>query len=107
LQYIFIGALITLIPGLITNGILPLLGSSGSSAYGPVTVVGFSAFTTVAIIRHRLLDVRLIVARSLAYVLVVGTLGASGALVLLVLSSIFFPENSVRIGIKIAYILVA
>ena len=107
LQYIFAGVIITLIPGLITNGILPVIGSSGSSAYGPVTVVGFSLLTTVAIVRHRLLDIRLVVARALAYALVLGSLAAIFAAALFSLTSVFFSGTSISTGAKVAYIIIA
>lgn len=107
LQYIFVGLLLTLVPAFVANGILPVLGHSEPSAYGPVSVVFFSALTSVAIVRHRLLDIRLVVARSLAYVLVLGTLGAGFALILITLTSVFFQTSQVSIGIRATYIIIA
>ena len=107
LQYIFMGLMLTLIPGIITNGIFPIFGFSGPSSYGPVAVVFFSAFTTVAIIRHRLLDIRLVVARSLAYVLVLGTLGVIFAFILVTLTTVIFPDAFVSTGFKIVYLVAA
>ena len=107
LQYIFVGLILTLIPGLFTNGILPVVGLSDPSSYGPVAVVFFSLFTTIAIVRHRLLDIRLVVARTLAYILVLGTLGVSFALLLLALTSLFFPDNSIKLSIKLIYLAAA
>jgi signal transduction histidine kinase len=107
LHYIFTGLILTLVPGVITNGIFPVIGLSGPSAYGPVSVVFFSIFTTLAIVRHRLLDIRLVVARSMAYVLVLGTLGIAFAAVLLALTSLFFPDASLSTGAKTLYVAVA
>ena len=107
LQYIFFGLILTLVPGVIANGILPVFGSSQPSAYGPIAVVFFSAFTTAAIIRHRLLDIRLVVARSLAYVLVLGTLGLIFALVLVTLTSLIFPDTAVSTSFKAVYLTAA
>lgn len=68
LAYIFVGIALTLIPGVITNGILPSIGVDRAAAYGPNVVVIVSLFMTLAIVKHRLLDIRIIVARSMAYI---------------------------------------
>lgn len=107
LQYVFAGLILTVVPGLITNGILPILGYSKPSAYGPIAVVFFSILTTIAIVRHRLLDVRLVVARSLAYLLVLGTMGVFLALLIVTVTSVFFPDNSISLPIKLVYITAA
>src|SRR5581483_5951391 len=74
LQYIFAGIILTIAPAILTNVLIPLVSNVNSSAYGPASVVVISAFTAIAIVRHQLLDIRLVVARSLAYLLVLCTL---------------------------------
>ena len=107
LHYIFVGLILTLVPGIIANGILPIFGFSEPSAYGPISVVFFSVFTSLAIIRHRLLDIRLVVARSMAYVLVLATLGIGFAVILIAVTSVFFPDASLSSGAKTIYVLAA
>ena len=107
LQYMFAGLILTLVPAFITNGILPIFGGNQYYAYGPTSVVAMSVFTTIAIVRHKLLDIRLVVARSLGYVFVVATLAAIFAVFLVTLTSLFFPGNEISTGIKIIYIAVA
>jgi signal transduction histidine kinase len=76
LYYILIGVGLTAIPGIFLNGLLPLLGLSQAAAYGSVVVIFFSIFTSIAIVRHHLLDIRLIVARSIAYLMSLAVLAA-------------------------------
>lgn len=107
LQYIFAGLTLTMVPAFITNGILPIFGGTQYYAYGPVSVVAMSVFTAIAIVRHKLLDIRLVVARSLGYVLVIVTLAAIFAVFLVTLTSLFFPGSQISTGIKIVYISMA
>ncbi len=107
LQYIFAGLTLTIIPAVLTNGLLPIFGGNQSYAYGPISVVAMSVFTTIAIVKHGLLDIRLLVARSLAYILVLGTLGAIFAIIILALTDVLFPSNHVTTGVKVTYILAA
>jgi signal transduction histidine kinase len=107
LQYIFAGLILTFIPAFITNGILPIFGGNQAYAYGPLSVVAMSVFTTIAIVRHKLLDIRLVVARSLGYILVIGTLAAAFAFILIALTSLFFSDTHISNGVKVAYITAA
>ena len=107
LQYIFAGLIFTIVPAFITNVILPVLGSSESSAYGSASVVAISVFTTIAIVRHKLLDIRLVVARSLAYVLVLGTLASIFTAAIVTITSLFFSDIKVSLGLKITYAVIA
>lgn len=73
-QYVFLGILFSVVPGLVLNAILPLAGYIETAYFGPSIVIFFAAFTSIAIIRHQLLNVRLVIARSLAYLLSIGIL---------------------------------
>ncbi len=83
LYYILLGTFLSLVPGLFISGILPLFGISKPAAYSPVVVVFFAAFTTLAIVRHKLLDVRFAIARAVAYL-------GSVLILALIYSVIFF-----------------
>jgi signal transduction histidine kinase len=67
LYYILLGTFLTFTPAAILSAVLPVLGESQGAAYAPALVIFFAIFTTVAIVKHRLFDVRLVIARSLGY----------------------------------------
>ena len=67
LYYILLGTALSLIPGLLIDVVLPLIGRSSLVDYGPTVLIFFVTFTTYAIIKHRLFDVRLLIARSIGY----------------------------------------
>ncbi|MBP7820822.1 hypothetical protein KA043_01815 [Candidatus Saccharibacteria bacterium] len=61
--------------GLLTNIIIPMfLDSWGSSDWAPFATVIMVAFTSIAIIKYGLFDVRLVVARLFGYMLTLGTI---------------------------------
>jgi PAS domain S-box-containing protein len=80
LQYVFLGAGLTA-AGSLTLGIaVPLVtGSSRLGVFGPYFTVIWLAFTAHSIVRHRLMDVRVVVSRTAAYV--AGWILTSGGLV--------------------------
>src|SRR3989344_961830 len=62
IQYLFLGTFLTTLAGLITNLIFPYFsGNSSTSRFGPYFTVFLVAFTTYAIIKHRLLDIVVII----------------------------------------------
>ena len=67
IRYILAGIIFAAIPGIIANGLLPALGFVNAVFYGPSIVIVLAITTSVAIVRHRLLNIRLLVARSIAY----------------------------------------
>jgi signal transduction histidine kinase len=69
LRYVFTGAILAITPTVLTNAILPILGVNDAVLYGPNAVVFLVIFTSIAIVKHQLLDIRLVVARTLTYVL--------------------------------------
>ncbi len=93
--YLLAGVFFGVIFGSITNILLPLL--FGEYRFQQVGLFGpliFVAFATYAIIKHRLLDIRLWVARTISYsllLLLVGSLYATG---LYVLGNQIFPNSS-------------
>ena len=62
IQYLFLGTFLTTLAGLITNLIFPYFsGNSSTSRFGPYFTVFLVAFTTYAIVKHRLLDIVVII----------------------------------------------
>ncbi|HYF96681.1 MAG TPA: ATP-binding protein [Patescibacteria group bacterium] len=95
LHYIFWGISFSVIPGLFLNAILPLSGHIETAYFGPSVVIFFALFTSIAIVKHRLLDIRLVVARSLAYLLLITTLVGIYTFVVFGFTARFFAEDSV------------
>ncbi|GIX46386.1 MAG: hypothetical protein KatS3mg131_0597 [Candidatus Tectimicrobiota bacterium] len=74
LQYLGLGLFLLIAGALTTNLLIPaLLRTSAFSAYGPYFTLFFVGFTAHAIVRHRLMDVRLIVRRGVTYGLSLGS----------------------------------
>lgn len=81
LRYMFVGVILTLIPGVLANAVLPTLGYDTAVFFGPNAVIFLAVFMSIAIVKHRLLDIRLIVARTLAYIFLLASLIGAYALV--------------------------
>jgi signal transduction histidine kinase len=103
LRYIFTGIILSLTPVVIANGILPTLGITNAIVYGPSTIILLAIFMSVAIIRHRLLDIRLVVARSIGYLASLLVLAAVyGVLVFGAASVLFHLHFSAGLQVFIA-----
>jgi signal transduction histidine kinase len=77
LQYLGAGVLIPIAGGIATNLVIPLLtGRSSSSWLGPYFSLLLVGIIGHAIIRHRLMDLRIVVSRGLAYGVVITTISA-------------------------------
>lgn len=107
LNYLSLGLAIAFLLGAAFNLFLPAFGNYRYIWVGPLfTMVNFSC-VSYAIIKHKLFDVRLIVARSIAYALVVTTLSIIFAGFLLGVTSIFFEEGRVPLSVKAAYLVIS
>ncbi len=67
LKFVFIGFVIFLFCIVITNVILPSIGNGRLAFIGPVFTLILVGFASYAIIKHRFLDIKFIVARAVAY----------------------------------------
>lgn len=65
-MYFLIGLAISSITVLITNSILPLLGTNKYNQLGPLSTIFLTSFLTYSIVKHRLFDIRIIISRSFA-----------------------------------------
>jgi PAS domain S-box-containing protein len=69
LQYVFLGAALTALGALTLGIVVPLVtGSSRLGVFGPYFTLLWLGFTAHSIVRHRLMDVRVVVSRTAAYV---------------------------------------
>ncbi len=94
---------------LFSNAVIPYFFSSAdvTTRFGPLFTFIFIASISYAVQKHGLFDVRAFIARSVAYVLVLATLGAALTIVLLTLTNIFFQDQQVGIGVRAVYIIIA
>jgi PAS domain S-box-containing protein len=68
LHYVFLGAGLTATGALTLGVVVPLVtGSSRLGVYGPYFTLLWLGFTAHSIVRHRLMDVRVVISRSAAY----------------------------------------
>jgi len=88
----------TLVFILVTNALLPFIFNyyalTSAGSFSTMILVGGMAY---GIIRHRLFDLRLVIARSLAYVLSLASLGAVFIIGTFLLSGIFFRNTNFNV----------
>ncbi len=99
-QYLVLGQFFAIIFGSITNIFLPLIfGVYSLQHTGLFAPLIFVAFATYAIIRHRLFDIRILVARTISHSLLVLILGFLYSFSLFVVGSWLFSVNSTTSGL--------
>jgi len=70
LKYLFFGFFITALITLTTNLFLPLItGNNQLAMFGPLSMVFLIAFTVYSIVRHRLMDIRLVIRKVILQIL--------------------------------------
>jgi PAS domain S-box-containing protein len=93
IRYLFIGLTVPFTSALVTNLMVPLfVKTSAFSKYGPLFSIFLVAMFGHAIIRHRLMDIRVVIRRGAVYAAAVLT-SAATFLLLLVGSNIFLPDE--------------
>lgn len=99
LKFLALGTLTTIFLAVISNLILPIaFGYYGTVIFGPLLTVIFVGFTTYAIVKHRMMDIRMVVARSISYSLLLLILAGIYAGGIFVAQTFIFPEASYSIG---------
>ncbi len=93
-RYLIFGITLSVIFGSVTNIFVPLLtGIYDIQHFGVLAPVILAIFTGYSIVRHRLMDIRLIVVRLIVYILLLGTLGVFYTLGLAIIGGLFFPQS--------------
>lgn len=64
--YVVFGAFVAVLIGVVVNLILPVLGVTKFNSYGPLATTIFIAFTSYAIVKHRLMDISVVISRTAA-----------------------------------------
>jgi len=75
IKYMLIGTFTAAIFGSATNVIMPTFGNFMFFGIGPLLTISMAGFIAYAIVRHRLMDIRLVVARTVAYSVMVAIIG--------------------------------
>lgn len=108
IRTIAIGALTTFVLALLTNVIIPAVtGSWDISRFGPGITIILVASVGYAIVKHRLFDIRMLVARTAAYTLLLIIMAGGFAVVVFGLSTVFFPDTQVPRTLLVVYGLLA
>ncbi len=107
IKYILMGTALIAIPGFIFNAILPALGITGLSAFGPLFILLLVAMIAYSILRHQLMDIRFIVTRSLAFASSIFIIAAVFGLVSFQIVDVILPANASQVTIRLSYTVIA
>ena len=108
IKFIVFGFSVTFVLGVLTNVIAPALtGNWEVAKVGPLLTVFMVGSLTYAIVKHRLFNVRLVIARSIAYVLLLATLAGLYGAAIFSLSRYVFPHNITLTAQNTFYVVLA
>ena len=88
-----------------TNLILPILGSSQYSAMGPSFTVIMIGFTTYSILKHRLMDINIVLKKGTTYVLLIFLLFIPATICLMLSQKLFFKEINYLFSAVVLFLL--
>jgi signal transduction histidine kinase len=94
IKYCFTGMLITSIAALTTNIFLPLLGTSQFGGMGPSFTMIMVGFTAYSIVKHRLMDINIALAKGTTYIFLLILLFVPSFLLILLGQMLFFNKIS-------------
>ncbi len=102
IKYVLFGLTISIFLAIITNLIFPLFKIAEVRYLGPLAIIIFLTSTTYAIIKHRLLDIRLVIIRTITYSLVVLLISATVVGLTLLIPQTFAFDTTTRTILAIA-----
>lgn len=106
--YTFWGLLFGSIFALVSNLSLPLMGITDIIWLGPFVTLFFAAAVTIAIVKHGLFNVRLVVARSIGYILSVISLAIIyGFITFTLINQFIFTGEAISTGQKAVFTIIA
>lgn len=77
-RYIFLGTLLAIVGGTVTNLVIPLVfRSSQFSHFGPLFTILMVSFIAHAIIRYRLMNIKVAIGRGMVYLIAIATVSAA------------------------------
>ncbi len=92
IKYCFLGMLFTSIFALTTNLIIPILGTSRYSSLGPSFTMIMVGFTTYSIIKHRLMDINIVLKKGTTYILLLLLLFIPSFILILLGQKLFYEK---------------
>ena len=92
IKYCFLGIFLTFIPAITFNLILPLVGTSRLSYLGPCSTIIILSFFTYAILKHRLMDINIVLKKGTTYVLLMLLLFIPSVILIMLCQKLFFKE---------------
>jgi signal transduction histidine kinase len=92
IKYCFLGMLFTSVFAVTSNLILPILGTSKYSSMGPSFTMIMVGFTTYSIVRHRLMDINIVLKKGTTYFLLILLLFIPSCILIVLSQRIFFQE---------------
>ncbi len=96
LSYVFLGLFLTLVVGFTTNVVIPLVTNNAIAArFGFLATLFTIGFFAYAIAAHRLFNIRQVVARSVAYLLLLATLTGLYGVGIFATSQSLFPGGHI------------
>jgi signal transduction histidine kinase len=100
---------LTILIALIANAVLPIItGSFSSTVFGPFSVIIMVIGISYSIIKHQLFDIRLLLARSVGYILALGVLGLTyGLVAFIIMNRLLFRNSEVPLIQEITYTVMA
>ena len=108
IRFVLLGLMIAVVINIVTGFILTLLEiKTDLILFGGFSLFVFSLFVAYAIIKHGFMDIRLIIARTVAYLLLLATLSGIFAGTLFALTALFFESQKLDTGVKVVYVIVA
>lgn len=107
MNFVLFGATFALIVNLLANSIFPALGISNLVILGNISFIIFIGSITYAIIRHKLFDIRAVVARSFAFVISIALLATIYGLVAFQVVSRLLSTNISQLAQQVIYTILA
>jgi len=109
LKLVFVGIFVTVIVSIITNLILPAFNISDLGSLGPFSTIIMVLFMFYAISRYRLMDVRLVIVRSLAFgsivLVITGLFAALSATIGRFLEEFWGTKSDLIVGLVVAFLI--
>ena len=105
IKYCLTGIFIMSVFGITSNLIVPMLSSSRFSYFGPVASLFMVGSITYAIVKHRLMDINIVLKKGTTYVLLLLLLFVPSFLLILLSQKVFFDKISYLFSVVIVALL--
>jgi signal transduction histidine kinase len=105
IKYCFLGTFLSTVPGVVFNLVIPAMGTSKLSQLGPSSTLILVSFITYSILKHRLMDINIVVTKGMTYVFLILLLFVPSFALILGSQKIFFQETNYLFSVVIFLIL--